>query len=126
MKRVLAVCMLAALPALVQAQAAPPTPPTVAKKPHVVKGVVDRNDEYYWLRDDSRKNPELLAYLNAENSYADAALAPTKPLQAKLYEEFVRRLKQDDASVPVRERGYYYYTRYGRRDYSDCRSSKGS
>ena len=112
MKRVLAACMLAALPALVQAQAAPPTPPTVAKKPHVVKGVVDRNDEYYWLRDDSRKNPELLAYLKAENAYADAALAPTKPLQAKLYEEFVRRLKQDDASVPVRERGYYYYTRY--------------
>ena len=54
-----------------------PKPPVIAKKPHAVTaphGAV-RNDEYYWLRDDSRKNPEMLAYLNAENTYADAVLA---------------------------------------------------
>ena len=44
----------------------------VAKKPSRVKGPANRNDEYYWLRDDTRKNPEMLAYLNAENAYADA------------------------------------------------------
>ena len=105
---------LAAVPALLHAQAAPPppTPPVAAKKPFVVKGPVSRNDEYYWLRDDSRKNPEMLAYLNAENAYADAVLAPLKPLEDKLYSEIVGRIKQDDASVPVRERGYYYYTRF--------------
>ena len=71
--------------------------PDVAKKPHEVKapfGAV-RNDDYYWLRDDERKNPEMLAYLNAENAYADAVLAPTKPLQEKLYNEIVGRIKQD-------------------------------
>ncbi len=88
--------------------------PDAAKKPHEVKapfGAV-RNDDYYWLRDDDRKNPEMLAYLNAENAYADAVLAPTKPLQEKLYNEIVGRIKQDDASVPYRERGYWYYTRF--------------
>ena len=89
-----------------------PVPPVAAQKPHVVKGPVDRNDPYYWLRDDTRKNPEMLAYLNAENAYADAVLAPTKPLQDKLYSEFIGRIKQDDSSVPVRERGYFYYTRF--------------
>ena len=89
-----------------------PVPPVAAQKPHVVKGPVDRNDPYYWLRDDTRKNPEMLAYLNAENAYADAVLAPTKPLQDKLYSEFIGRIKQDDSYRPVRERGYFYYTRF--------------
>jgi oligopeptidase B len=53
-----------------------------------------------------------MAYLAAENAYADAMLAPLKPLQDKLYGEYVGRIKQDDASVPYRERGYWYYTRF--------------
>ena len=82
MKRLLFVCAFAALPALVQAQTAPPTPPTVAKKPFVVKGPANRNDPYYWLRDDTRKQPEMLAYLKAENAYADAELAPPRWINA--------------------------------------------
>ncbi|KGQ17997.1 Protease II [Lysobacter dokdonensis DS-58] len=91
-----------------------PQPPDVAKKPHVVKAPfgAERNDEYYWLRDDTRKNPDMLAYLNAENAYTDAFMAPLKPLQETLYEEIVGRIKQDDASVPYRERGYWYYSRF--------------
>src|SRR5688572_20139562 len=91
-----------------------PPPPDVAKKPHVVKAPhgAERSDEYYWLRDDTRKHPEMLAYLKAENAYADAWMAPLKPLQDKLYEEIVGRIKQDDSSVPYRERGYWYYTRF--------------
>lgn len=80
-----------------------PQPPVAAKKPHEVKapfGAV-RQDPYYWLRDDTRKDPEMLAYLNAENAYADAGLAPTKPLQDALYNEIVGRIKQDDSSVPL-------------------------
>ena len=111
MKRFLVAAALAGVAALAQAQAAP-TPPVAAQKPHVVKGPKDRNDPYYWLRDDSRKNPEMLAYLNAENAYADAVLAHTKPLQDKLFDEIVGRIKQDDSSVPVRDRGYWYYTRF--------------
>ncbi|MCW5558062.1 MAG: S9 family peptidase [Verrucomicrobiae bacterium] len=99
---------------LTSVSAAEATPPDAAKKPHVVKAPfgAERNDEYYWLRDDTRKNPEVLAYLNAENTYADTVLAPLKPLQEKLYQEIVARIKQDDSSVPYRKRGWWYYSRY--------------
>ncbi|MCL1634885.1 S9 family peptidase [Luteimonas sp. SX5] len=91
-----------------------PSPPDAAKKPYEVKAPfgATRSDEYYWLRDDKRENKEMLAYLNAENAYADAYMAPLKPVQDKLYDEIVARIKQDDSSVPFRERGYWYYTRF--------------
>ncbi|TKR30481.1 S9 family peptidase [Luteimonas gilva] len=91
-----------------------PPPPDVAKKPHEVKAPfgATRNDEYYWLRDDERKNPEMLAYLKAENDYATAFMAPLKQVEDRLYDEIVGRIKQDDASVPYRLRGYWYYTRF--------------
>ena len=54
----------------------------------------------------------MLGYLNAENAYADAVLAPTRPVQDKLYKEIVARIKQDDASVPYRDRGWWYYSRF--------------
>jgi oligopeptidase B len=71
-----------------------------------------REDEYYWLRDDERKNPEMLQYLEQENAYADAALAHVKPLQDTLFKEFVGRIKKDDSTVPYLENSYWYYTRY--------------
>ena len=91
-----------------------PAPPDVAKKPHVVKAPhgAERRDEYYWLRDDSRKNPEMLAYLNAENAYADAFMARLKPVEDRLYDEIVGRIRQDDSSVPYRDRGWWYYSRF--------------
>ena len=91
-----------------------PAPPVAAQRPHEVRapfGAV-RNDEYYWLRDDTRKNPELLAYLGAENAYTDAMMAPLKPLRDRLLAEFTGRIKQDDSSVPYRQDGYYYYRRF--------------
>ncbi|HEX5183296.1 MAG TPA: S9 family peptidase [Allosphingosinicella sp.] len=118
----------AAIPAALLAQALP-SPPTVPQRPHAVKGAdgLVRDDPYYWLRDDSRKNPEMLAYLKSENDYADASLAPLKPLQDKLYDEFVGRLKQDDSSVPYRQRGYFYYTRFETgQDYPVLARRKGS
>ena len=111
MKRFVVAAALAAVAGLAQAQSAP-TPPVAAQNPHVVKGPQDRNDPYYWLRDDSRKNPEMLAYLKAENAYADAVLAPTKPLQDKLFKDIVGHIKEDDSSVPVHDRGYWYFTRF--------------
>ena len=92
----------------------PPTPPDAAKKPHTVKAPfgAERSDEYYWLRDDKRKQPDMLAYLKAENAYADAVMAPLKPVENAIYDEIVARIKQDDSSVPYRERGYWYYSRF--------------
>jgi oligopeptidase B len=87
--------------------------PVAAIKPHTVTSPNGaREDDYYWLRDDERENPEVLGYLNAENAYTDAVLAHTKPLQEKLYGEMVGRIKQDDASVPYRLRGFWYYRRF--------------
>lgn len=91
-----------------------PAPPEVARKAHSVKAPhgAQRQDEYYWLRDDKRQDKAMLDYLKAENRYADQVLAPLKPVQDALYEEIVARIKQDDSSVPARERGYWYYTRF--------------
>jgi oligopeptidase B len=97
------------------AAAAPAAPdiPIAARIPHRVESPNgDRIDEYYWLRDDERKNPAVLEYLKAENDYTDRKLAPIQPLKQKLFDEIVGRIKQDDASVPYRKSGYWYYTRY--------------
>ncbi|WP_407352944.1 S9 family peptidase [Luteimonas sp. R10] len=91
-----------------------PAPPDAEQRPHEVKaphGAV-RNDEYYWLRDDTRQDDAVIAYLEAENAYVDAVMAPLEPLRDALYEEIVGRIKQDDSSVPYRERGWWYYTRF--------------
>jgi oligopeptidase B len=101
----------ASLPAA--AAVAIPQPPVAAKKPHpVVSPNGTREDEYYWLRDDKRENAEMLAYLNAENRYADEMLAHTNALKTKVYEEIVGRLKQDDSTVPYLMNGYWYYKRF--------------
>ncbi len=72
----------------------------------------DRWDPYYWLRDDERSDPEVLAHLNAENAYRRERMAPLEGLEEALYREIIARLKQDDASVPYRRNGFWYYTRY--------------
>ena len=52
-------------------------PPKAAIRPHTVASPHgERVDPYYWLRDDERQNPEVLAYLNAENAYKERVLAP--------------------------------------------------
>jgi oligopeptidase B len=92
---------------------APSVPPIAAKRPYQVPSPNGaREDDYYWLRDDTRQSTEVLDYLNKENAYRDAMMASTQSLQRKLYDELVGRLKPDDASVPVHEHGYWYYTRF--------------
>lgn len=93
--------------------ASAPVAPVAAIKPYkVVSPHGTRVDPYYWLRDDTRTAPEVLAYLKAENDYKDAMLAHTRGLQDKLYQEIVGRIKQDDASPPQLDHGYWYYTRF--------------
>jgi len=89
------------------------TPPVAARRPHaIVAPGGTRDDPYYWLRDDTRQNPQMLAYLAAENAWTDAVMARDKALEARLYAEIVGRVKQDDSSVPYEKRGYWYYTRF--------------
>ncbi len=79
---------------------------------------VQRADPYFWLRDDERKDPKVLAYLEAENAYTKAVMKPTEALQKQLFEELKGRIKKDDSTVPTRHRGYWYYTRFeGEKEY---------
>jgi len=99
--------------AAARAAAVAPLAPIAAKKPYAVPSPNGaRVDNYYWLRDDTRQSQEVLDYLHAENTYRDAVMAPTQPLQQQLYDELIGRIKPDDASVPVYEHGYWYYTRF--------------
>jgi oligopeptidase B len=68
-----------------------------------------RVDPYFWLRD--KPNPEVAAYLEAENAYAASVMKPTEPLQEKLYKEILSHIKETDLSVPYRFRGWSYYAR---------------
>jgi oligopeptidase B len=87
-------------------------PPVAAIRPHPVHSPFgERIDPYYWLRDDDRANPEVLAHLAAENAYRERCMSAGKAQDA-LYEEIVARLKQDDSSVPYRKHGYWYYSRF--------------
>jgi oligopeptidase B len=89
------------------------SPPVAPIRPHAVTSPHGtRMDPYYWLRDDERTNPQVLAYLAAENAYRERTLSPGKPFENALYEEMIARLKQDDASVPYLRRGYWYNTRF--------------
>lgn len=90
-----------------------PRPPVAAARPYqVVSPSGTRRDDYYWLRDDTRSDKEVLGALKQENAYTDAMLAHTKPLQEEIYNEIVARIKQDDSTVPYLKKGYWYYRRY--------------
>ncbi|MBD2093155.1 S9 family peptidase [Microcoleus sp. FACHB-1515] len=69
----------------------------------------ERPDPYFWLRD--RDNPEVIAYLEAENTYTEIMMQHTRSLQETLYKEMLSRIQEDDLSVPYRDGEFYYYTR---------------
>lgn len=69
-----------------------------------------RVDNYFWLKE--RDNPEVIAYLEAENAYTERMMAPMQGLQRVLKDEIRARIKEDDQSAPYRRGGYYYYRRY--------------
>ena len=88
-----------------------PDPPHARVAPtRLEKHGVVRVDDYYWLR--GRGDPEVAAYLEAENDYTCAVMAPTEALQDTLFAEIKGRIKQTDLSVPYREGEYVYYTRH--------------
>jgi len=87
-----------------------PTAP-VARKEHkeiALHGVV-LSDDYAWLRE--KENPDVIAYLKAENAYAEAVMAPLAGLREKLYEEMLSHIKQTDVSVAYRDGAWWYYSR---------------
>ena len=103
-----------------------PMPPTAAQKPHAHTNFgVTREDPYFWLRE--RDDPAVIAHLSAENAYTAAMTAHTKALEDQIYNEIVGRIKQDDATVPVLDNGFFYYTRYEEgREYPIYARKRGS
>ncbi|HSS61234.1 MAG TPA: S9 family peptidase [Candidatus Limnocylindrales bacterium] len=88
----------------------PARPPVAAQRPHVLEAHGDRRvDPYYWLRE--RENPEVLAYLEAENAYTQAAMAPLADLEERLYREILDRVQETDYSAPTYYKGWWTYTR---------------
>lgn len=100
--------------------------PIAAKKPHQLEKHGDvRIDDYYWMNE--RENPEVIAYLNAENDYYQKSTAHTKKFQEDLFEEMKARIKEDDSSVPYFYNGYWYITRYEKnKDYPIYTRKKGN
>jgi oligopeptidase B len=93
-----------------QASVAHPQPPVARRHPvEHVRHDDRRIDNYAWLQD--KRNPEVIAYLNAENAYTDAVLHGTEAFQETLYQEMLGKILQTDLSVPYRLRGYLYFTR---------------
>lgn len=66
-------------------------------------------DEYEWLRE--KENPEVIAYLEAENAYTEAQTAQLAPLREKIFEEIKGRTQETDLSLPTRMGRYWYYSR---------------
>ncbi|WP_337236437.1 S9 family peptidase [Proteus faecis] len=106
--------LISATPALAQNQKdSLVMPPKANKIPHVMTAHGDtRTDNYYWLRDDSRKDPKVLDYLNAENAYTESVMKEGNALEETLFNEMVSRMAQNDESVPYIYNGYTYRTIY--------------
>ncbi len=90
-------------------------PPKATKKPkELIIHDDTRIDNYYWLNE--RENPEVIDYLNSENTYFDQMTAHTNKFQEDLFEEMKGRIKEEDESVPYKKNGYFYITRFKKGD----------
>jgi oligopeptidase B len=86
------------------------TPPIAKKQPqNLEKHGDERIDNYFWLR--NQEDPEVIAYLQAENEYTKRMMEHTEGWQKTLYNEILSRIKETDLSVPYRKDNYYYYSR---------------
>jgi oligopeptidase B len=102
-------------------------PPRAQRRPHVLRAHDDeRVDDWYWLRE--RDNPDVLAYLEAENDYTRTTTAHTEALQKTLYDEIVARVQETDVSAPVPDGPFEYYSRTieGRQYGVHCRRPVGT
>ena len=94
-----------------QKEMSPITPPIAKKNPKtLVIHDDERVDNYYWMND--REDEEVIAHLKLENAYKDSLMAHTDDFQKTLFEEMKGRIKEDDSSVPYKNNGYWYITRF--------------
>lgn len=99
-------------------------PPFAPRRPHALTAHGDsREDDWYWLQD--RDDPEVIAYLEAENDYTDEVLAPLADFRQALFEEIRSRVRESDVGAPARNGTWWYYGRTveGRQYPIHCRRS---
>ena len=91
-------------------------PPVAVRKPHTNEAHGVRwDDDWHWIRDPNYpdvQDQEVLAYLKAENDFFEAAMAPHKALTDELFEEMKGRIKEDDATVPLKDGDWLYWSEY--------------
>ena len=120
MRPLIALLVALAAPAAAQTEShsmtaptALPPPPMAEQRPyHFERHGVTIQDPYHWLKDESYPtvdDPDVLAYLRAENAYYEAAMAPHRPLIDTIFGELRGRIQEDDSSVPVRDGAFLYW-----------------
>jgi oligopeptidase B len=91
--------------------------PTPKKIPYeLVQHDDTRIDNYYWLRDDSRSNKEVLAYLQSENSYAEKWFNAKNDYKSEIVNELIEQLPDEEISFPSNNNGYLYYEKLNKGD----------
>src|SRR5262245_18486735 len=109
------------------APAVPTSPPAALKRPRTLSlHGDDRVDDWYWLRE--RDDPEVIAYLTAENAYADSMLAPLSALRDRIFEEIKTRVQETDESAPIPDGAWEYTSRTseGSQYAVHCRRPRGA
>jgi oligopeptidase B len=95
-----------------------PQPPIAERRPHIHRAHgIEWQDDWHWLRDPGYPevtDAAVLDYLNAENAYFDAVMAPHRGLVDELFEEMKGRIKEEDASVPLKDGDWLYWTEFAK------------
>lgn len=92
-----------------------PAAPSAEREVHIVRAPGgDREDPYYWIRDDRRQDERVLELIRAENAHTDGMMSGLEPLIGALEAEMAARIPAEQREAPFHDGGYWYYTRYAR------------
>ena len=87
-------------------------PPKPKKIPKLLEAHGDkRSDDYYWLRDDTRQNKEIISYLEEENTYAETWFSEGKDYRKEVFEELVSFIPEEETSLKIKKNGFYYFSK---------------
>ena len=87
-------------------------PPKPKKIPKILEAHGDkRSDDYYWLRDDTRQNKEIISYLEEENTYAETWFSEGKDYRKEVFEELVSFIPEEETSLKIKKNGFYYFSK---------------
>ena len=86
--------------------------PKPKKKPKILEAHGDlRTDDYYWLRDDTRKNPEILSYLEEENKYCEEWFVNGVDYRKEIFNELVNSIPKEEISLKIKKNDFYYFSK---------------